>query len=120
MDSYAKRTFLDETSIGFGYDEEFLPPLWQVIYQEGQRGNHIIFSTDDQLYFEANEAPTHSFSEEVQAEIAEASVSILEAADLDSIKKIVGKLPQKEKHAIFVIYKKMLQSLATYIKSNLH
>ena len=104
------------------YESEFLTPLWQVIYHEGIRANHIIFSDIEMLAIENDlmSGKMGEMSEESIEKIEEAASQVFLSPDLGAIRKVVITLNFDQKKYLYLLYRRALTTWSTYIRNNLN
>jgi hypothetical protein len=100
-----------------------LPPLWQLIYNEGILGNHLLFKNSDVVLFDEQE-PAYdgsSLEEEKTMEAFQKTiVSIISKSDLADMSQIIESLSEELKVAVYVYYKRMLKAWGAYLRISLH
>lgn len=102
-------------------ENETLPPLWQTIYYEAVRSNHIMFEQNDVRSFTAETAEKMlSLNADERSNICDASMRILNASDLGSMREAIAELPYKQKKVLFAIYSNALLKFKEESKQNLH
>ncbi len=111
------------TPVGF----EWLPQVWHVIYEEGIRGNHILFNAEDIKGIEhAISRGSHdsngeiNWSDELVEEIEDHAVNLLRLNDLDTIRRRVNLLSIEEKLALFLVYQCGLRLWNSALKKSLN
>lgn len=100
-----------------------LPPLWQLIYNEGIRGNHILFKKGDIGKFDEQEASYDGSSlEESNAmdHFQKTIVAIVSKPELSGMSAVIESLSDDFKIAVFIYYKRMLKAWGAYLKISLH
>lgn len=100
---------------------DLLPPLWQVIYYEGARANHILFSKRDleKLEKESSSKPI-KISEQESDIISSIAVNILKSDELKSIRLLIESLTYKQKRVLYFIYQNTLQNLQKRVRNQLN
>ena len=97
-----------DTSIISLYEHpRFLSPIWRVIYQEGMRGHHLLFTE------QKNSPRTRStlgltYTKKELENAENTSVKILQLNQLGPMKKAIDALNEKERLLLFRIYKTQL------------
>jgi len=108
---------------------EWLPQIWHVIYEEGIRGNHILFQDSDLIAFRQSMAQgKNSWASELNGEIAEKmderieaqAIRLLRINNIDVIRRRVQLLPQDKKLALFMIYQCGLELWGSALKRSLN
>ncbi len=97
------------------------PPIWQVIFQEGMRANHILFDPKDIKIFDtesAKEIKTPKKPE--QTKIMDAALEILKASELNSMRSSISELNLSQRRTLYHLYRKRLSSWQSDMKSWLH
>jgi len=98
---------------------EWLPQIWHVIYEEGIRGNHILFQDADLVAFRQTMAQGN-WAAELGGEIEGRAIRLLRLNNIDIIRSRVHLLPQNEKLALFMIYQCGLELWGSALKRNLN
>ena len=86
---------------------EWLPQIWHVIYEEGIRGNHILFQDADLIAFRRAMAQGNwaaQMNGDLTEKIEAQAIKLLRLNNIDIIRRRVHMLPQDEKLALFMIY----------------
>ncbi len=100
-----------------------LPPLWQLIYNEGIRGNHLLFKAVDANKFDDQEPDYDGAELEDESKMERFQkiiVSIISKSDLADMSQIIESLSDDFKIAVYVYYKRMLKAWGAYLKLSLH
>lgn len=98
------------------YPDVSLPPLWQVIYHEAMRGNHILFNKE-RLTSNTEKSSEKHQNDESFIIIA---MNILSLSNLSEMRSSLDQLPSYFYHSVFQIYLRLLESLRLHIKSQLN
>jgi hypothetical protein len=94
-----------------------LPPLWQVIYNEGIRGNHILFQRQDVLFFESQPLQLAEFEDSLQTDAMQRIVvQLIACPDLSSMADIIDSLSQDIKQSVYTVYKRMISTWGSHLK----
>lgn len=95
-----------------------LPMLWQVLFQESSRSNHILF---DKSEIEGFDFSSNQKLTENEQEILEmAAADMITAGDITAMRAAVARCtPDLRKH-LFVLYQSFMQSLGTMIRESLN
>ena len=110
-----------ESIISEIYQSHALPPLWEVVYQEGIRGNHFLFTQDDLRAFEDALCGQALIGEGFGSRgVEELVIPILESANLQEIRKILSSLTFDQKLDLFVLYKRALEFWGFHLKTVLN
>lgn len=98
-----------------------LPKIWQVIYHEGIRGHHIMFSSADlsaiQEYFGSKD---FRLSESDSELIADLSARLFSSNDLQEMRQLLRGVSLPHKVVLFILYRRALTIWGTYLKKSLH
>jgi len=98
-----------------------LPPTWQVIYQEGIRGNHILFSPADLERFALIPANHLDFKDSADSlDTEEAAFRVMTAASYEEMSETIAAEEFEVRMQIFHIYQRLISVWSTYLKTNLH
>lgn len=98
-----------------------LPQAWRIIYYEGMRHNHILFSSDEMRAME--QLLTHggfTLSESDEDVVLRISSKIFTLADFSSIKVLLSRFTLEQKSVFFLLYKRALRNWALQVKRELH
>lgn len=96
---------------------EWLPEIWHVVYEEGIRGNHILFEnieialTDRQTKRALNDWDTY-FAKTIENR----AVTLLRLNNIEVIKKEILALPSDERAALFLVYRYSLDLWQSALK----
>lgn len=95
-----------------------LPLLWQVLYQESMRSNHLLFSKEEVESFDFS---AHERIDESEKQLLENTASqLLRASDLGSMKRTLAECTPRMKRNLFVIYQSFLASWGKFLKESLN
>jgi hypothetical protein len=98
-----------------------LPPTWQVIYQEGIRGNHILFSKDDVSSFRENsDLVDFSDESEISEVVADAAYEVMTAASFPAMTEIIDQCDAEVRRGLFRIYQRCVLLWSQHLKISLH
>lgn len=116
-----KFAHLPESLIQSNYPDFKIPPLWQVLYQEAIRGNHLIFDKKECEAFEA-ERTGYKFSwEEMMTEEIEDIISHLAScADLREMMDIIDSHDRDVRKILYFLYIELLVIWKHYLKSQMN
>ena len=95
-----------------------LPPAWQVIYQEGIRGNHILFSKDDVQAFR-DSAVLNDSIEESDA-LADVAYEVMTAASFSAMTEIIDRCALGVRLSLFRIYQRCISLWSQHLKVSMH
>ena len=102
----------------------WLPPLWELLFQEGMRGNHLVFNKLDANEFKAEiENLGHiDLQKELLSneELEEVTLRLLCCSDLNAMVDVVEKQSQKTRKHLFVLYLRILEILKQKYKKGLN
>ena len=96
------------------YYESFLPPLWQTVFHEANRANHILFPDAD------GTVAMPALTEADEERITEAVVDILTSHDVTRMRSIIGELKGYERQVLFRLYLRFLARYRAHFKSRLN
>jgi len=95
-----------------------LPLLWQILFQEGVRKNHILFSKEEVESFDFS---SKEMITEDEKEILESAASqLLQAPDFRTMKNTIAECSPRIKRNLFVIYQSFLESWGNFMKNSLN
>ena len=99
----------------------WLPPLWQVIYQEGIRGNHLIFSLNDIQKFESNkELKSMSIADLYDDHLEESILRLLCCTDVSGLIQTIESHSDAQKAKLYFLYLHALRVSRKYHKDSLN
>jgi hypothetical protein len=84
-----------------------LSPLWQVIYQEAYRANHLIFDKDDLQKFDHDQS---KFPIGQSDALAKTMIELFSCNDLTSLREYVCDLPYRRRRYVYLVYLRYLDS----------
>ena len=100
---------------------EWLPQIWHVIYEEGIRGNHILFQDSDLTSIrQAMTQGKLDWTTELDGEIEDRAVKLLRINNIEIIRRRVHLLSQDEKLALFLVYQCGLELWGSALKRSLN
>ena len=98
-----------------------LPPLWQVLYNEGIRGNHLLFQKADVAAFEADSTSIPALeSESESVALQHIMVQLLACSELSTMANLIDSLSQDIKKGVYILYRQMLQSWTAHLRVSLN
>ena len=92
-----------------------LPLHWQVIYFEGVRSNHILFTKEDVASFRRKSALEQVTAEDLER-VSNQILSIYQASSISAMKEIIQACPTKDRYALFVYYNRQLSQFSDHLK----
>jgi len=101
------------------HTRDLLPPMWEIVYQEAIRGNHILFDDAD-VDPDTIVMQDASFQGDGLTKIEDVLVQMLASSDLTQIRAMIAGLSQVERQALFLIYKNLIQATSSMLKAQLH
>lgn len=114
-----------ELTEGFILDSYFannqapeLPLLWQVLFQEGVRANHLLFSKEEVESFDYSS--NEIISDEEKEDLENAASDLLRAPDLSTMKRTLATCSPNMKRNLFLIYQSFLYSWGKFLKNSLN
>ena len=93
-----------------------LPSHWNLIYQEGVRSNHLLFTAEDLSHFETHASDLTKNLIEADAALEPAIDKLWLAQDIRSMQSIISDQPQSIKFVIFRYYQNLLRDWREYLK----
>jgi hypothetical protein len=115
------KELITENFIQESYSNSILPPLWQVIYQEGMRDNHLLFAKKDLIKFQSEARfADYEISPKQLEDVQVISMKLAECADLNSMISIIDEQGPEMRLKLYVLYIRLLKILQGFIKSKLH
>jgi hypothetical protein len=98
-----------------------LPPTWQVIYQEGIRGNHILFAENDVQIFQNQMANLiEEGADKEEDKVVDSAYQVMTAASFESMYEVISSVSIEIRMQLFFVYQRLLLVWAQYLKLNLH
>lgn len=90
----------------------WLTPLWSMLYNEGIRGNHILFSKNDLKTFKEEKLDQNELKKLSESEKFEDTMyQILCCPDYRSMTKVIDSQEKQAKHLIYTFYMRTLDHL---------
>ncbi len=103
------------------YQIPWLPPLWEVLYQEGVRGNHLLFSKDDQRYFQSRDLYKSSTIADIYSDdLEEIILKLLCCCELSSLIQTVESHSKDTREKLYHLYLHTLNVSRRYHKGSLN
>ncbi len=105
------------------HTQDLLPPLWQVIYQEAIRANHIIFHAEDVIRFNEETSRTYdslTLDRPTPRHIRDSAYALFTAQSLADMRRIIASLDWPSRRMIFKIYLNLIMQLRKDIKAGLN
>ncbi len=96
---------------------QFMGPM-AVVYYEGIRGNHFLFSEIDQQVTDSNSLRT--WSSEERERLSGIGLRFLSCGDVRSLRGFIQKLTNQDRSNLFLLYLQFLQSWRHQVKSSLN
>jgi hypothetical protein len=101
--------------------EAALPPTWQVIYNEGIRGNHILFSKDDVTRFRGESDLTDQVPElDIGEPVSDAAFEVFTASGFPEMAEIIDRCDLEVRRGLFRIYQRCITMWTHHLKTTLH
>jgi len=104
-------------------NQSTLPPLWQIIYNEGILGNHILFNDNDVRIFDNSPQlfDTSITESESQLEAFQSViVAIVTRTNLSEMNKTIETLSSDLKKSVYIYYRRMLYAWRDHLKLTLN
>lgn len=95
-----------------------LPLLWQILYQEGVRANHLLFSKEEIESFDFSSG--ERITEEEKEVLESAASDLFKASDLGAMKRTIAACSPRIKRNLFVIYQNFLYGWGKFLKASLN
>lgn len=116
-----KFAHLPESLIHSNYPDMNIPPLWQVIYQEAIRGNHLLFDKAECEIFENERLSFRmSWNELVNEEIEDIITHLAGCADLREMMDIIDGQSLENRKTLYFLYIELLVIWKHYLKDQLN
>ncbi len=115
-----KRADIAENFFEQNYPESPLPKLWQIIYQEAIRGNHILFEQNDVERFSTATLSEQECPKSFETSIEEIICSILYSNNLTQMKAIICSCPFAVRRTIFGVYNWAIKHAGSELKQYLN
>lgn len=110
-----------EESFLQGLENVSLPATFNVIYQEGIRGNHILFNEEDIARFSDRRLGSRTLENDRNAEqVEEIFYSILMSSSYSEMQEIISKQEFIMKRKIFQLYLRFVSQWSEYLKKSLN
>lgn len=98
-----------------------LPPTWQVIYNEGIRGNHILFAENDiQLFQNQVTDLSDEANQPAESEVVDIAFRVMVASSFEEMYEVISSASLEIRMQLFVVYQRLLIVWSEYLKVNLH
>lgn len=102
-----------------GFD--WLPEVWHLIYEEGIRGNHILFQDEDLTSIRASMARGNlDWNDEFGRSVENRAVQLLRLNNIDIIRTRVRSLSDDEKLGLYLVYQCGLELWRSALKRGLN
>ncbi len=101
---------------------DLLAPLWQVIYYEAIRSNHILFDAADLTQFVEDTAAQKKQYRSIKDDgsIERSFVQLLKCSNLTETRNYINQQPFAQRKQIFTMYLRYIDSLKANIKQSLN
>lgn len=110
-----------ENFLHAAYPETNLPPLWQVIYQEAVRGNHLLFKRSDVENFDNQLTFTdHGTDLHIPEEVEYLVLNILSCPDLQSMVRLIDRQSDRIRRTLYELYRRVLWMWRHYVRGQLN
>jgi len=98
-----------------------LPHIWQVVYHEGIRNNHFLF-TDSELAKIDSHLSNGGFrlTDDDQKTVLAVTTRIFTSGDYEKIRGELSRLTDSQKSVFFILYKRTLSNWTRKLKASLH
>ncbi len=98
-----------------------LPQHLEVIFHEGVRGNHLLFSEEDasESHMASTLALEARHSDHCKR-VEEVGVQLFTQSDLSNMRNLIRELATDDRKRLFRIYQRMIASWQSHIKSSLN
>lgn len=97
---------MNATPTGF----EWLPEIWHVVYEEGIRGNHVLFENIERTLTEmSKKRAVYDWDPNFAKIIENKAVRLLRLNNIESIRQEIMTLPADERMALFLVYRHSLE-----------
>ncbi len=101
-------------------DTNSVPFLWQVIYHEATRSNHLVFDREDIEKFDKDSSRFPSAEQQGQDRVSEVMMDLLSCNELDKIQNTIRALTYTERKQVFSIYMSFIDRWRYQIKQSLN
>ncbi len=116
-----KFAHLPESLIQSNYPEMNIPPLWQVLYQEAVRGNHLLFDKKEVERFEEERVSFKPVWDDlINEEIEEIATHLAGCSDLREMMDIIDSLTLKTRKTLYFLYVELLVIWKHALRSQLN
>ena len=95
-----------------------LPLLWQILYHEGMRSNHLLFSKEEVESFDFS--PGESISEDEKSTLETVASEMFKSSDLSAMKRSIAGCSPRIKKNLFVIYQNFLFGWGKILRNSLN
>jgi hypothetical protein len=103
------------------YPELDLPPLWEVLYQEAVRGNHMLFRKSDVELFELESEDMDFLNDQLLSEELElGALKVIACPDLQGMITVIDAMPYAARRNLYFMYRRVLWMWKNYAKGKLH
>ena len=99
------------------YYESFLPPLWQTLFHEGNRANHLLFPDDTSA---SSETEAAALTPEDEERLCAAVLAILTSNDVSKMREVVTELKGCQRSVLFRLYLRFLGRYREHFKRRLN
>lgn len=100
------------------YRTDVLPPLFEVIYQEGVRNNHILFNPSDLKVWNSNRF--RKISQKSVESASEVFASLFSCATFSEMCEKIDVVPEDERYLIYRIYLNFMEETKKIVKDRSH
>lgn len=98
-----------------------LPQIWQVVYHEGVRNNHFLFTAPELLQIDTHLSKGgFRLTEDDQRTVLAIATRIFTCGEYDKIRTELSRLTDSQKSVFFMLYKRTLSNWTRKLKSSLH
>jgi hypothetical protein len=101
------------------YGDQSMPFLWQVIYHEAMRGNHMLFEGSDLGLFDQDRSHEAIANAEPDC-TSEFVYNLFACNDLATIQRRIRELPFRQKRRVHRVYLRFLERWRLQIKQSLN
>jgi len=110
-----------ENFIQMSYPGVRLPPLWQVLYQEAVRGNHMLFRRTDVERYDATLINPDMWADaEIGEDFETLVLRLVGCADLQSMIRVVDSLVDDRRRELYFMYRRIIWVWCNHIKNQLN
>ena len=101
--------------------DEGYSSFWGVVYYEGVRNNHILFSDSDVRRFSKTATPSAGVPWANESDsISDVMVSLFRSSDLSSVRQLITNLNFKQRFQVFTLYRRYLDRWSAQLRGSLH